>query len=206
MEDEKMSLKKREAQEWMLQIEPEPSHVEQVARLACRLFDELEALHQLGAEHREWLEIAGWLHDIGWVRRPNGKGHHKASAAMILERKWIALSQEETLIISQIARYHRKALPQQRHLTFWSFELETQQTVQALASILRIADALDHGHLKRVAQLDCVLADDELLVRVQGREKDLETEIKAFNKKKDLAEQFFGRPVRIEVVPGDEIQ
>lgn len=197
MGDEKQSLKQSEALEWMHQIEPEPSHVEQVTRLACQIFDELRDLHQLNDTHREWLAIAGWLHDIGWVRCPDGKGHHKASAAMILERKWLSLSQDEVLIISQIARYHRKALPQQRHLTFWSFEPATQQIVQALASILRVADALDHGHLSRVASLDCIYSDNEILVRVHGNEDDLMTEIKAFNKKKDLAERFYRRQVRI---------
>ncbi len=198
MPDEKMNLKRREALEWMRQIEPEPSHVEQVARLACQLFDHLAELHQLQENHREWLEIAGWLHDIGWIRRPNGKGHHKASAAMILERKWIAMTREEALIVSQIARYHRKALPQERHLTFWSFEPEIQQIVRSLASILRIADALDHAHLSRVKVTECLLPGKELIVRIKGPE-DLKSETKAFNKKKDLAEQVFGCPVRLAI-------
>lgn len=194
MAQKELSFKSKEAFDWMRNIEPEPSHVEQVAHLALQLYDQLHTEHLLNSIEREWLLIASWLHDIGWVRRPDGKGHHKASAALILEKSWNEISKNEALIISQVARYHRKALPNESHLTFWSLDLEAQTAVRKLAAILRLADSLDHAHLSRVQGIQCEIFTDKIQVNISGH-GDFVSESASFEKKKDLAEYVFKKQV-----------
>ncbi len=58
------------------------------------------------------------LHDIGWSQTSDGAGHHKHSARMIGEHPWKHLRAADVKIVAQIARYHRKALPQPHHEPF----------------------------------------------------------------------------------------
>src|ERR1700691_1154654 len=89
----------------------EPSHSDQVAKLALQIFDSLKSWHGLSARSRELLLSAALLHDIGWSQTPDGKGHHKWSARLIREQTWKNLKADEVPVVAQIARYHRKTPP-----------------------------------------------------------------------------------------------
>src|SRR5262245_37982265 len=109
-----------EALAFMRELELRPVHVEHVARLAMQLFDQLVELHGLGPRERLQLEAAALLHDIGQARDPQGQdpqagGHHKRAARLIRERRWTHFSPAEVEVIAQLARYHRKAMPETAH-------------------------------------------------------------------------------------------
>src|SRR5688572_27296855 len=95
-----------------------PVHVLHVVGLALQLFDQLAGLHGLGPRERLWLEAAGYLHDIGHERVPTGEGHHKESARLIREHPWQHFTPAEVEVIAQVARYHRKSLPEMSHEEF----------------------------------------------------------------------------------------
>ncbi len=172
--------------------EPEPEHVRQVARLAVDLFDQLSGLHGLGAAEREWLEAAALLHDIGWSVVPDGKGHHKESARLIVSFKWLAIGRREVAIIAQIARYHRKSLPSREHVDFMALAEGDQQVVSKLAALLRIADGLDRQHLSRVASVQVRVTQDVVTVLVSSTSGVTE-ELAAAANKADLVELVFTR-------------
>ena len=185
-------IAKDEIGRFMREHEPEPEHVHQVAGLAVDLFDQLSGLHGLGAAEREWLEAASLLHDIGWSVVPDGKGHHKESARLIMSFEWLALGRREAAIIAQIGRYHRKSLPDPSHEEFMALAEADRQIVEKLAGVLRIADGLDRQHLAKAAAVQVTCGDDVVTVTVAGA-GDLSEELAAAAQKSDLAERVFGR-------------
>src|SRR5438552_1655204 len=129
-------------------------HARQVAELAVQLFQATQLLHHLDTRALRLLERGAFLHNAGMlieVRR-----HHKHSFRLIKETKLPDFSDQERHEIACIARYHRRALPSTEHEEFASLGHTARKRVSALASLLRIADALDYSHDGRVLQLASV--------------------------------------------------
>jgi exopolyphosphatase / guanosine-5'-triphosphate,3'-diphosphate pyrophosphatase len=126
-------------------------HLEQVALLAGMLFDRFQKRHKLGWLERELLVCAGLLHDIGLTQ--SVKGHHKKSLKMILQSDLPALTTEERDLVANLARYHRKAAPAEKHSAFRELARDAQDVVRRLAPIIRIADGLDRAHENAVTQV-----------------------------------------------------
>jgi exopolyphosphatase/guanosine-5'-triphosphate,3'-diphosphate pyrophosphatase len=181
----------QEARRLMEQLEAEPPHVLQVARLSLALFDGLEELHRLQPSSRLLLETAALLHDIGWSRSPSGRKHHKHSASIIREHRWQSLPPKQVEILALIARYHRKSLPHDGHEDFAGLNVGQQEVVQGCAALLRIADALDRSHTQPVEKLKVGRRQERWCVSVFAA-SDCLPERSAFEKKKDLFERFFG--------------
>ena len=141
----------------------EEEHSHQVTVLALRLFDELESLHGLGAEERFWLQCGALLHDIGWIEGQQGR-HHKTALRIILNTPLLPFDERERLIVGSVARYHRKALPSERHDHFAALDAEDQDVVRVLAAILRVADGLDRTHQSLVEDLWCEVLPELIIV------------------------------------------
>ncbi|WP_437775198.1 Ppx/GppA phosphatase family protein [Sorangium sp. So ce1097] len=139
-----------------------------VARFAERLFDDLAPRHRLGQRDRILLRAAALLHDIGdFVRY---EGHHKHSYYIIIHSDLMGLTPEERAIVANIARYHRKSPPSMDHDNFRALSRDARAKVKAMASILRVADALDREHRAKVAEVSGRIEGDTLVLEVQGRE------------------------------------
>ena len=176
----------------------EEQHTHQVTRLALRLFDELPRLHGLGPTERFWLESAALLHDIGLIE--GSEGHHKTSLRLILESSLLEFTAAERLIIANVARYHRAALPAERHKHFARVKPAARRTVCFLASILRLADGLDVSHGSVVKDLTCSITPHA--VRVDCTTSGPATAEKARALEKgDLFEQTFGCTLAFKVRP-----
>ncbi len=174
------------------------SHTNQVTRLALRLFDQLQPLHNLGPEARDWLHYAGLLHDIGWIE--GWKEHHKVALRIILDTPLLPFSNKERLIIGSIARYHRKALPDIKHDHFAALSEEERHVVEVLASMLRLADGLDSTHQRRVRDLECRVTEKKITSQgmVQGEAIEEET---AAEGRSDLMSRVFGRKIKFDWKP-----
>jgi exopolyphosphatase/guanosine-5'-triphosphate,3'-diphosphate pyrophosphatase len=176
----------------------EPSHSDQVAKLALELYDRLLEWHDAGPRGRELLHSAALLHDIGWSQTPDGKGHHKQSARLIREHKWKNLPPDEIEIVAQVARYHRKAPPEPDHEEFHALKPAAQKSVMALGGILRIADALDRTHTGRISGIGVVLVEkDAITVRVKPNGL-WNAERATFEAKADMLQLAAKRPVQVE--------
>jgi exopolyphosphatase/guanosine-5'-triphosphate,3'-diphosphate pyrophosphatase len=175
--------------------EYEEQHTHQVTRLALRLFDELKLVHGLGPSERSWLECGALLHDIGLIE--GVQGHHKASLRIILDTPLLTFDKKERLIIGSIARYHRAALPQERHRHFAALKPGSRRIVRILAAILRVADGLDYTHQSLVQELSCVLSPKQIVIRciVKGP---AEEERQRALQKGDLLEEVFERKLAVE--------
>jgi len=181
------------AKSLQLRYDPEPFHSNQVAKLALQLFDELIALHGLSGNERILLEAAALLHDIGYARA-NDDGHHKNSLKMILEYGLPDFNPTETVIIANVARYHRKSPPSADHKYYVALEPEAAAIVRKLAALLRIADGLDRSHRSFVYEIKTIIEPHKVIFQIYNY-GELRNEISAAERKADLFESEFGHQI-----------
>ena len=128
-------------------------HCTHVSQLACAIFDDLEELHQLPARYRSIMELAALLHDIGYF--VSSKSRHKHSMYLISNSEIFGVGARELNLISMVARYHRGASPSLRHVGYPQLGRNDRVAVAKMASILRIAKALDVSQNQRINKVTC---------------------------------------------------
>jgi exopolyphosphatase/guanosine-5'-triphosphate,3'-diphosphate pyrophosphatase len=171
-------------------------HSRQVTKLALSLFDQTTELHGLGRPERELLEVAGLLHDVGFAVAQSA--HHKHSLYLIRNADLDGFGPEELAVIANVARYHRKALPSERHPDYQDLTEGERLLVRRLAALLRIADGLDADHFQVVQEVEVHLEDG--VARLDLRARDLpDRDVWAADQGGDLFEREFGR--RVELIP-----
>jgi exopolyphosphatase/guanosine-5'-triphosphate,3'-diphosphate pyrophosphatase len=165
-----------------------------------RLFDQTTRLHRLGPTERNWLEYAAILHDVGYLI--NERQHHKHAYYVITNSGLGGLSGEEIQVVANVARYHRRAVPQLKHEEFDALSPRYKRIVRILSALLRIADGLDRTHFSVVRTLDVRLgATVTITVHVTG---DAELETWAAAGRADLFERVFRRRVKFSVIQQDD--
>jgi exopolyphosphatase/guanosine-5'-triphosphate,3'-diphosphate pyrophosphatase len=172
------------------------AHHRQVARLSLSLFDQLEPLHGMGARERRMLLVAAALHDVGVFI--SYRRHHKHSLYIIYNSDLPGISDVDRPMTALVARYHRRATPREDHYLFRDLDDGARTVVARLASILRLADALDREHLQRVSVVDVTFDGDAVVLEVEGH-GDLLLEHWAFRKRAQMFEDIFRRSVRLAV-------
>lgn len=126
-------------------------HGRQVARLAVALFDGMAGMHKLSATTRRLLEAAALLHDIG--QAVNHQRHHRHTQYLIENADIPGLSDTERLLVSRVARYHRRSAPLPEHNSLSDLSPTDARVVRKLSTILRVADSLDRSHQNLVRDL-----------------------------------------------------
>lgn len=175
-------------------------HSLHVASLALRLFDHTKRLHGLGDVERAWLEYAAMLHDAGYLI--NARQHHKHTYYLIKHSDLAGFSAEEIEIIANVARYHRRALPDSKHGAYQGLAPKRKRTVRILSALLRVADALDRTHFSIIETVDVKLGKViTIVLRVSG---DAEFETWAAKGRADLLEQVFRRRVAFRVISQED--
>jgi exopolyphosphatase/guanosine-5'-triphosphate,3'-diphosphate pyrophosphatase len=167
-------------------------HARHVAFLATRLFDDLHSEHGMGVRDRLLLEVADLLHDIGIF--VNLRGHHKHAQYILSVSEIFGLSREDMAIISNVARYHRRAAPNKSHLPYMALDSDARVLVNKLAAILRVANALDADHLQKVREARVLREEEQWVLEVDGG-GDLTVERLAALARADLLTEVFGRKV-----------
>jgi exopolyphosphatase/guanosine-5'-triphosphate,3'-diphosphate pyrophosphatase len=170
------------------------AHGRHVAALATRLFDELRHEHGLSDRERLLLQTASLVHDIGMYI--SLRGHHRHSQYLVAASQIFGLSSDETAIVSNIARYHRRGGPQRTHLAYMELDQDDRLLVNKLAAILRLANALDAEHLQKVADFRLVQNDGGWILELQGK-GDLTMEQMAATARSDMFTAVFGRELTI---------
>jgi exopolyphosphatase/guanosine-5'-triphosphate,3'-diphosphate pyrophosphatase len=171
------------------------AHGLKVGALATDLFDQLKDLHQLSLGDRLVLLAASILHDVGmYISRA---GHHKHSMYIISESELPGLSENQILLAANVARYHRKGPPEQRHEPFMRLPPKARSKVPLLAGILRIADSLDRQQRQLVKTVDAKVEGRTLRLTLGGQ-GDLMLERWAVSKRSGLFTEALGLKVRVE--------
>ncbi|TCD48807.1 Ppx/GppA phosphatase family protein [Chlorobium sp. N1] len=170
-------------------------HSEQVARLSLQLFDELASLHGLDGHYRELLEYSALLHNIGTFISISS--HHKHSQYIILNGELRGFSPSETAVIANVARYHRKSPPSEKHASYASLKAKHRRAIDVLSGILRIANGLERGHRQNVERIE-VRDEGERLLLCLTTHSDPDIEIWAAEQLKSWLETVLGRTIRFE--------
>ena len=175
------------------------AHARQVTALAVSLFDQTSALHGLGPAERGLLEVAGLLHDVGYAISQSN--HHKHSLYLIRNADLDGFGARERDLVANIARYHRKALPADRHAEYMALDDDDRTLVRRLAALLRLADGLDADHFQVVEAATVVDRGDHLRLELRARDVP-DLAMWAAERNGDLFELEFGRhiePVAVDV-------
>jgi exopolyphosphatase/guanosine-5'-triphosphate,3'-diphosphate pyrophosphatase len=171
-------------------------HCRQVARLAVSIFDQTRDLHGLGAEARDLLEYAGLLHDVGAAVAQ--ASHHKHSMYIIRNAELEGFTPRELLVMANVARYHRGALPAKHHVDYLELGEQDRQVVRRLGAILRVADGLDLDHFQLIDQVSVREDHQTVVVELSARD-DPGQSVWAAERNGDLFEAEFGRRIRPQV-------
>jgi exopolyphosphatase/guanosine-5'-triphosphate,3'-diphosphate pyrophosphatase len=173
-------------------------HAERVREFAELVFDHLKAEQHMTETQRLYLQVAALLHEIGLF--VSSRSHHKHSYYLIAESDLFGLRRKEMEIIANIARYHRRALPQQSHTAFTALDREDRMVVSKLGSILRVANALDKEHRQKLAGLTVVREADQLVLLAPSL-TDLTMERLALASRGDFFTQVFGLKIVLREGP-----
>ena len=160
-----------------------------VADLSRALFSALKEEHGLDARSELILYLAALLHEIGAFISHTSL--HKHSMYLIQNSDLFGMSPADVLLVSLIARYHRRASPKPTHLGFNTLDRDRRVTMSKLAAILRIAIALDASRSQRVRDISCIRDRSRLIISVPHVE-DLSVEQLALRQGRALFEEIYG--------------
>lgn len=174
------------------------THAEHVTRLALAIFDQTVSLHGLPRSYRDLLEGAALLHDVGF--HINHSSHHKHSYYLIRHAELLGFHEPEIELMANVARYHRKSLPKDKHHNFKALSPQQREAAGKLIAILRVADALDHSGTQVVKDVSVRLEGQETVFFVQADEA-CDVETWGALEKADAWTRFLGTLVRFVQVP-----
>lgn len=176
-------------------------HSVQVARIALKLFDDLQEHHKLGTQQRELLKFACLLHDIGY--HISQSKHHKHALYLIKNADLKGFTPDEIDIIAHVARYHRRSTPKDRHELYAPLRQEVKQIILKLSGFLRVADGLDRSHYQNVRFIKASLTEKHIEIRVSTA-SDPQLEFWGAKRKAELFETLFNRKLKLREAPEEE--
>jgi exopolyphosphatase/guanosine-5'-triphosphate,3'-diphosphate pyrophosphatase len=170
-------------------LERDQRHAEHVRELSLQLFDQLQPMHHLPAEARVILESAALLHDIGHT--VSHKGHHKHGEYLTMNGDIPGLEGRERALTAAVVRYHnRKAEPAEHHISYASLNNNDRRLARRLASLVRIAEGLDHSHRQRINKIQANFQRGAVGLQVEAR-GDASEDIRDANRSAELFENEF---------------
>ena len=123
----------------------ETAHARHVAELALKLFDGTRVFFGMPAEDRDRLEAACLLHDVGYASDPR---RHAERGAEIVRRAGVeGFPPADVRWIATLIRLHPASLAFAAARPR-AARLPDRQRALYAAALLRIADALDYGHVQ----------------------------------------------------------
>ena len=165
------------------------AHSLHVARLCMTLFDALEKVHGMNQRQRMMLETAAILHDIGAFIKASG--HNRHGQYIVANSEIFGLPRDEQDIIANVIRYHRGDPPSEADIEYISLQREERILVLKMASILRVADALDRGHSQQIKDITVDRRAETIVLHAQGG-YDISLELMGAEEKIGLFQDAFG--------------
>jgi exopolyphosphatase/guanosine-5'-triphosphate,3'-diphosphate pyrophosphatase len=165
------------------------SHGTHVAKLAVSLFDQFGNEHGMDEHARLLLEVAGIIHDIGNFIRASG--HHKHGQYIVENSEIFGLSRSDIRVLANVVRYHRGGNPNSAHTAYVSLRREQRMLVLKLAGLLRVADALDRGHVQRIRGFTLERRDEDMVLQCDYS-GDISIEQYGLRQKGRMFEEVFG--------------
>jgi exopolyphosphatase/guanosine-5'-triphosphate,3'-diphosphate pyrophosphatase len=170
------------------------AHGRHVANHCKTIFDALAKEHGMNRRHRIMLETAAILHDIGTYIKASG--HQKHGQYIVANSEIFGIHQDELGIIANVINCHRGDPPSQSDLEFMTLQREERVLVLKMASILRVADALDRGHTQQIKKITVERRLETVVFHVD-KAYDLSLELMGIEEKGGMFQDVFGFKVML---------
>lgn len=189
--------RRRSVQQFAERTQYEEPHARHVQKLALQLFDAIGARIGCEPEDRDTLRDAALLHDTGYHISYND--HHKHSYHLIVHAELLGVAPEEQVVMANVARYHRGAMPKEKHPTFAMLTPDQRARVRRLSALLRVADGFDRGHIGAVQQVKVRWTGRALRITPvpDPRARSTRLELWGASRKSDLLEKLLDLPVLV---------
>ena len=115
---------------------------------------------------------------------------------LVNNSEFFGVSTEDRRLVALLTRYHRRAAPSARHDGYSSLDREKRVAISKLASILRLAIALNVSHSQRIKKVKCKILPNELQIVVDDV-SDMTLERMEMRESSQLFENIFGKPVTL---------
>ena len=187
-------------------VDPHVRRTSQISRVAVALFDAFKRTHSAPAFadvgiYRVLLAAAR-LHCVGDADA--SKSPQKAARKFLLGLPvppgW---SNEDWELLALAVRYHRGAEPRAKDGAFSKLSAEQQNSVRALAGVLRLARALRKCGVASGAGFRAEKSADAVVLRVPGLPDDIETAAR-FAAGKHLLEEYLRMPLIVKAAAKTE--
>ncbi len=187
-------------------VDPHVRRTSQTSRIAVALFDALKRADSAPAfsdvSLRRILLAAARLHGVGDADA--GKSPQKAARKFLLGLTIPpAWSNEDWELLALAVRYHRGAEPRAKNGSFSKLSAEQQNSVRALAGVLRLARALRKCGVANGAGLRAEKSTDAIVLRVPGLADNVETAAR-LAAGKHLLEEYLRMPLIVKAVAKPE--
>jgi exopolyphosphatase/guanosine-5'-triphosphate,3'-diphosphate pyrophosphatase len=121
-------------------------------------------------------------------------GHQRHGQYIVANSEIFGLHGEELAVIANVIRYHRGDPPSSTDIAYIALQKEERILTLKMASILRVADALDRGHSQHVRGITVEKKSEAVLIHAQGNH-DLSLERMGMEEKATLFQDVFGYKV-----------
>ncbi|MFT8320202.1 MAG: exopolyphosphatase [Bacillus sp. (in: firmicutes)] len=161
-----------------------------VEKFALHLFDRLKSLHGLKKRDRLLLQLGVILRNIGSFVTVNS--HYLHSYYLIKSTELIGISEEEQLIVANLARYHSWLTPTEDGMHFDTIQTDVRLRIAKLAAILRVADALNDSKQQKITSIRVSVKEEEIVITPNSK-YDLSLERWTFIDKAEYFEKVYGK-------------
>jgi exopolyphosphatase/guanosine-5'-triphosphate,3'-diphosphate pyrophosphatase len=155
----------------------------------------LQEEHQLESRYQIILYVAALLHEIGHF--VSTRSHHKHAMYLIRNSELFGLGRKDHLLVSLVARYHRRSSPQPTHEGYNTLDRHERVAVAKLAAMLRVAIALDDSRSQRIHEFKGEAENGRFVISIPLVE-DLSLEQMSLRQNGSLFEETFGMPVFLQ--------
>ncbi|HZK83409.1 MAG TPA: exopolyphosphatase [Desulfosporosinus sp.] len=139
-------------------------HASYVERMSLLLFDKTWKYHRLGYQEKLYLQVAAILHDSGNYVSLSEHGNH--SSNIIRTQSIMGFSDKELELIANIAKYHTTRIPTYSDPSYYLLSHHEKILVSKLSSLLKIAESMDISHMQKISDIEILVTDDALQLRL----------------------------------------
>lgn len=147
----------------------EENHLRRVSNLAVTFFDQLSAIHQMGAYERRLLLVASLLHEIGVVVSVEARDKH--TLYMLMNTRLHGLTHRERIIVAYVAASHDGLylVNIDDYINKGPLKESDVDLIKRLSAILQIIHSLDRCHTGVVTQVMSSIKQDSCTLQVLAK-------------------------------------
>ena len=162
-----------------------------------RLFDDLQRVHTLSPEFREWLAAAAMMQGVG--RFVSHQGHHRHTHYLIANSEMFGFSPSQRALVAAIARYQGKSRPQAMDKPMRAVPVELHTSVVRSVGLLRLAIALNQDLASEPVRFMTKVYPKRILLQLQVKRGSADLERWAVRKERTYFREVFRRDLDVEL-------